>query len=111
MTKRFFQVDHDELYYICDKQMIPKYPDYFTEDEINEWYVEHSLSGTEVVGELNEQQAQINAQANVIGEYQKRCDNEFQENQRIKRIIKDMMENERTEIGKSVLNQLWEAIQ
>ena len=29
----------------------------------------------------------------------------------IKHTIKDMMENERTELGRSVLKQLWEAIQ
>ena len=32
------------------------------------------------------------------------------ENQRIKQTIQDMMENERTAIGKSVLKQLWEQI-
>lgn len=30
---------------------------------------------------------------------------------KIKQTIKDMMENERTELGQSVLRQLWEAIQ
>jgi chromosome segregation ATPase len=30
---------------------------------------------------------------------------------KIKQTIKDMMENERTELGRSVLRQLWEAIQ
>ena len=30
---------------------------------------------------------------------------------KIKQTIKDMMENERTELGRSVLKQLWEAIQ
>ena len=34
-----------------------------------------------------------------------------QENQHIKHTIKTMMENERTEIGKNTLKQLWEAIQ
>ena len=33
------------------------------------------------------------------------------ENEYIKQTIKDMMENERTELGQSVLRQLWEAIQ
>jgi len=35
----------------------------------------------------------------------------MEENEHIKQTIKDMMENERTELGRSVLNQLWEAIQ
>ena len=35
----------------------------------------------------------------------------MEENENIKQTIKDMMENERTELGKSVLKQLWEAIQ
>ena len=34
-----------------------------------------------------------------------------QENEHIKHTIKTMMENERTELGRSVLKQLWEAIQ
>ena len=33
-----------------------------------------------------------------------------EENQHIKHTIKTMMENERTELGRSVLKQLWEAI-
>ena len=33
------------------------------------------------------------------------------ENQYIKNTIKEMLDNERTEIGKSVLKQLWEIIQ
>ena len=33
------------------------------------------------------------------------------ENEHIKITIKTMMENERTELGQSVLRQLWEAIQ
>ena len=34
-----------------------------------------------------------------------------EENQHIKHTIRTMMENERTEIGKNTLRQLWEAIQ
>ena len=34
-----------------------------------------------------------------------------EENQHIKNTIKEMLDNERTEIGKSVLKQLWEIIQ
>ena len=37
--------------------------------------------------------------------------NLHEENEHIKQTIKDMMENERTELGRSVLKQLWEAIQ
>ena len=35
----------------------------------------------------------------------------MKENEHIKQTIKDMMENERTELGQSVLRQLYEAIQ
>ena len=35
----------------------------------------------------------------------------YNENEHIKQTIKDMLENERTELGKSVLKQLYEAIQ
>ena len=35
----------------------------------------------------------------------------LEENEHIKHTIKTMMENERTELGRSVLKQLWEAIQ
>ena len=35
----------------------------------------------------------------------------YEENQHIKQTIKTMMENERTDMGRSVLQQLWQAIQ
>ena len=35
----------------------------------------------------------------------------LEENQHIKQTIKNMLENERTDLGKSILQQLYEAIQ
>ena len=81
---------------------------------------------------LNKLHEQVQAQATVIKGYQDR--NEIlnqqiydknkillteieigeklhDENNRIKQTIQDMMETERTELGKSVLKQLYEAIQ
>lgn len=54
---------------------------------------------------------QITAQAIVIEGYQNRNQKLFDEKEHIKHTIKTMMETERTELGKSVLKQLYEAIQ
>ena len=54
---------------------------------------------------------QITAQGIVIESYQNRNQKLFDEKEHIKHTIKTMMENERTELGKSVLKQLYEAIQ
>ena len=93
---------------------------------------EKITSTLELENKLNELHEQVQAQATVIKEYQDRneilnqqiCDKNkillkeieigkklHDENNHIKQTIQDMMENERTEIGQSVLRQLWEAIQ
>ena len=54
---------------------------------------------------------QITAQAIVIEGYQNRNQKLFDEKEHIKHTIKTMMENERTELGQSVLKQLWEQIE
>lgn len=54
---------------------------------------------------------QITAQGIVIEGYQNRNQKLFDENKHIKQTIHDMMENERTELGQSILKQLWEQIQ
>lgn len=41
----------------------------------------------------------------------KKLNTAMKENEHIKQTIKDMINTERTEIGQSVLRQLWEAIQ
>lgn len=48
---------------------------------------------------------------NVVKELDKENKELKNENQYIKNTIKEMLDNERTEIGKSVLKQLWEVIQ
>lgn len=86
----------------------------------------------EVVDLLNELHEEVQSQSIVIKGYQDRneilnqqiCDKNkillteieigeklHKENIRIKQTIHDMMETERTELGKSVLKQLYEAIQ
>ena len=47
----------------------------------------------------------------VIEGYQNRNQKLFDEKEHIKHTIKTMMENERTELGQSVLKQLWEQIE
>ena len=54
---------------------------------------------------------QITAQGIVIEGYQNRNQKLFDEKEHIKHTIKTMMENERTELGQSVLKQLWEQIE
>ena len=53
---------------------------------------------------------QITAQGIVIESYQNRNQKLFDEKEHIKQTIRDMIEYERTELGRSVLKQLWEAI-
>ena len=54
---------------------------------------------------------QITAQGIVIEGYQNRNQKLFDEKEHIKQTIRDMIEYERTELGRSVLKQLWESIQ
>ena len=54
---------------------------------------------------------QITAQAIVIESYQNRNQKLFDEKEHIKHTIKTMIETERTELGQSVLKQLWEQIE
>ena len=112
--------------------------DYEESEKINGFVVYNDLgsidfsAAPQLVDLLNELHEQVQAQATVIKEYQNR--NEIlnqqiydknkillteieigeklhDENNRIKQTIQDMMETERTELGKSVLKQLYEAIQ
>ena len=54
---------------------------------------------------------QITAQGIVIEGYQNRNQKLFDEKEHIKHTIKTMIETERTELGQSVLKQLWEQIE
>ena len=99
-----------------------------------QWYDNGKLinSAETLCGLLNGLHEEVQSQSIVIKGYQDRneilnqqiCDknkillkeieineNLHDENNRIKQTIQDMMETERTELGKSVLKQLYEAIQ
>ena len=69
----------------------------------------------ELLNELNNENKELKeilSELRTIGDYQAKRINELnKENQRIEQTIKDMIQNERTELGRSVLKQLWEAIQ
>lgn len=51
--ERFVQVDCQEVYYIIDKLELPPFPENLDETESDDWMIEHSLSGKEVVERLN----------------------------------------------------------
>ena len=78
-----------------------------------------ALSQDEVVDCLNELNNENRILTEEIKDFQDLltqkeetlCQPIIKENQFIKRTIKDMIETERTELGRSVLKQLWEAIQ
>lgn len=63
-----------------------------------------------VVSAVNEDDL-IYVDKNELDELVDRYNRLKEENEHIKTTIKTMMENERTELGRSVLKQLWEAIQ
>lgn len=53
--KRFFEIDHDEVYYIVDSSRLQrKKTDFEDEEEYQEYCLENSLMGVQVVGLLNE---------------------------------------------------------
>ena len=58
--------------------------------------------------ELKQQNADWETSFDICKHYKEAYSTEIV---KIKQTIKDMMENERTELGRSVLKQLWEAIQ
>ena len=88
--KRYFERKWEGEYYIFDSQTISEKE--FDEKVQYEDYraFEDCMYGDDVINRMNE----LN-----------------DENQHIKNTIKEMLDNERTEIGKSVLKQLWEVIQ
>lgn len=60
---------------------------------------------------LNELHEENQSKQKLIHLAANKIDNLLEENKHIKHTIKTMMENERTELGQSVLKQLWEQIE
>lgn len=106
MTDRYFKREWGESYYIFDSDII-------TEKEVDEsieydnTVFNQSMEGDEVIDRLNHYSKQL-IEAGKLIENGVTIANE---NRRIKQIITDMIGSERTEIGKQVLKQLYEAIQ
>lgn len=75
-------------------------------NEAYEWAGQDSELIKTLRKSVHELRIQVNSQKNVIKGYQERCDNVFDENQRIINTIKDTYSHQRTDMGKSVLRQL-----
>jgi len=88
-NERYVLVDMEELYFITDTEYLPKYPEWYDKEEIEEWLIEHSMNGDEIVEVLNEQHQKI---------------------MKYERAITDSILTERTSIGQSVLRQLAERV-
>ena len=104
MTKRF------KLGYVCGD---------FGLIDNDEWIDLHSMSENSEknvricinkMNELADENEQLKS-SDTITDLETKIMKLKQENEHIKHTIKTMMENERTELGRSVLKQLWEAIQ
>ena len=95
---RYFKREYEEEYYIFDSEVI-------TEKEVDE-NIEYdntvfsmSMTGDEIVDRLNTYSTNL-IQAGKLIENGVEIANE---NRHIKQTIKDMMENERTDIGRNTL--------
>ena len=98
MTAKRFTVDNDGKYW----------------DRLSNKYVtiDHLFFLVEKLEKENEQLKEQNADWETAFDNCKHYKEAYgTEIVKIKQTIKDMMENERTELGRSVLKQLWEAIQ
>ena len=98
MTKRLFGVVKGYREHIADHTG-RLYSDSEVADLLNTVYEENE--------QLKEQNADWETAFDNCKHYKEAYGTEIV---KIKQTIKDMMENERTELGRSVLKQLWEAI-
>lgn len=58
--KRFFELDFDEIYYVVDSSELQRKKENFDDDEeFQQYCLENSMSGKEVVNKLNEQDSRI----------------------------------------------------
>ena len=105
--KRYFKRTWEEEYYIFDSNTISE--EEFDEKMEYENYqaFADSMTGEEVLDRLNHYSKQL-IEAGKLIENGVTITNE---NRRIKQIITDMIESERTELRKQVLKQLWSKIQ
>lgn len=108
MTKqRYYKKEYNEEYYIFDSEVITEKE--FNEKQEYEGYraFEDSMNGEEIVDRLNTYSQHLIQAGKQIEKGVELAN----ENRHIKQIITDMIESERTELGKSILKQLYEAIQ
>lgn len=119
--KRYFKKEWEEEYYIFDSETVTERD--FEEKLDYEGYraFEDSMMGDDVVDKLNEQHETIQQCKKYNAKlYANTMNNDRQclktikelekENQHIKTTIREAYNNERTQIGKSVLKQLLENI-
>lgn len=108
-AKRFIDVEceNDGVYLWKDKDDV----EYLNEEQLCELLNTLHEENEQLKQRINVLDDQITAQGIVIEGYQNRNQKLFDENKHIKQTIHDMMENERTELGQSILKQLWEQIQ
>lgn len=74
-------------------------------------YVRFTENGVAVISIGFKEYADAKSCKNRLLPFCNRLNELEDENQHIKNTVKEMLDNERTEIGKSVLKQLWEVIQ
>jgi len=80
-------------------------------DKLCKWLnTQHELLNA-LYNENEELKTTIQQLTNDNTKQKKKLNTTMKENEHIKTTIKDMINTERTEIGQSVLRQLWEAIQ
>ena len=106
MTKRF--TNHDDTIIDTDGEQL------ISTDEIVDKMNELHKENKELQGKYNAQRrlfGQLNSDYNNYRLSAEDCQKQLkEENEQIKQTIKDMMENERTELGKMTLRQLWRQI-
>ena len=105
--KRYYYKDYEESYYVFDSKTLSE----SEFEETVEYYgynvFADSLTGEEVVDLLNENE-QLKNHIQELQNHLKRLENE---NIQTYTLIKEAYNNERTQLGKSVLKQLLEVIQ
>ena len=111
--KRFKVTDNTDNPFLCDWSVT----DYADGGIVHHPMTSENMANVmcELLNELVEENEQlktiIQQLTNDNTKQKKKLNTTMKENEYIKQTIKDMMENERTELGQSVLRQLYEAIQ
>jgi hypothetical protein len=107
------QMDKHQQEYIDElNEIFEWYKEYYGETILDTrmgWNDNNKISKLENENEqLKEQIADLETSFDICKHYKEAYGTEIV---KIKQTIKDMLENERTELGRSVLRQLWSAIQ